>query len=66
MTSDQLAAWIDRRELTQEKAAKILGLTKRGLQDQLYGVHPVSSQTEQLCKLWDAYSGKGEEFGDMF
>lgn len=51
MTPTQLAEWVRARGLTQAEAATLLGLTRNGLQRQLYGERPVSRQTERIVEL---------------
>lgn len=53
MTPDELHAFIKGRGLSHREAAEILGLTRNALRKNLYGVNPVSAQTERIIELLD-------------
>jgi hypothetical protein len=53
MTPGELHAWIKRRKLKHEEAAKLLGLSREGLRKNLYGVTPIGRQTEIIVEQRD-------------
>lgn len=53
MTASELRAWVEARGLTQSEAAALLGLTRNGLQRQLYGERRVGKQTQRIIALLD-------------
>ena len=59
MTKPQLRAWIKARDITQQDAATLLGLSRSSLMRQLadyhadMSAHPVGKQTEIICRLFD-------------
>jgi hypothetical protein len=54
MTSTELRERIDRLGLTYIEAARLLGLSRAGLNHQMRGVHPVSRQTEIVLERLEA------------
>lgn len=50
MTGAELRERIDRLGLTYIEAARLLGLSRAGLNHQMRGVHPVTRQTELLLE----------------
>lgn len=58
MTPLELKIWISVRGLTRDDAARLLCLSRDGLQKQLAGVRKVGQQTERITELLD-YLGDG-------
>jgi transcriptional regulator with XRE-family HTH domain len=54
MTGTELRERIDRLGLTYIEAARLLGLSRAGLNHQMRGVHPVSRQTEIVLERLEA------------
>jgi transcriptional regulator with XRE-family HTH domain len=54
MTGTELRERIDRLGLTYIEAARLLGLSRAGLNHQMRGVHPVSRQTEIVLEQLEA------------
>jgi hypothetical protein len=54
MTGAELRERIDRLGLTYIEAARLLGLSRAGLNHQMRGVHPVSRQTEIVLERLEA------------
>jgi hypothetical protein len=53
MTAADLRAWIKRRRLSHEEAARLLGLSLDGLRNNLYGRRPIGAQTARIVQLLD-------------
>ncbi len=51
MTADDLKAWRDRLNLTNQEAADHLALSLRGFLDQIYGQRNVSRRTARIAEL---------------
>lgn len=58
MTGPELKAWVKRRGLSHEEAAKLLRLSVDGLRKNLYGLRPISEQTARIVELNDQLEGK--------
>jgi hypothetical protein len=54
MTGTELRERIDRLGLAYIEAARLLGLSRAGLNHQMRGVHPVSRQTEIVLEQLEA------------
>lgn len=53
MTASDLRAWIERRRLSREAAAALLGLSRRQLDHRLSGQNRIEGPLARLCDFLD-------------